>query len=125
TMADYRLTPASRTMNWIRQDKRLAIYLRDDCKCVWCNRSPKDGIVLTLDHLITWSEYGSNDDHNLVTCCKECNSSRGEDNVEVYARRVAGARCNSLLQRITSLTSRKLQAYRIKAKAMIAEYGSA
>lgn len=23
-------------MNWIRQDKRLAIYLRDGLACVWC-----------------------------------------------------------------------------------------
>lgn len=30
-------------MNWIRKDKRLAIYMRDGMACVYCG--------LTLDHL--------------------------------------------------------------------------
>lgn len=65
-------------MNWIRQDKRLAIYLRDRFTCLICgkdlhNAAPMD---LTLDHAKPWSKGGHNDSSNVYTCCKQCNCSR-------------------------------------------------
>lgn len=64
--------------SWIRQEKRLAIYLRDRFACVYCERdlsqaSPRD---LTLDHLTPRSSGGSNDPSNLITACHPCNSKR-------------------------------------------------
>jgi len=43
--------PAKRTqgMNWIRKEKRLAIYLRDGLACGYCGQSIEDGAKLTLD----------------------------------------------------------------------------
>jgi len=76
-------------MNWIRQEKRLAIYLRDGLSCVYCGASVEDGAQLTLDHLTTDSHGGSNDATNLVTCCHRCNSSRADRPVRRFARAVA------------------------------------
>jgi 5-methylcytosine-specific restriction endonuclease McrA len=64
-------------MNWIRQEKRLAIYLRDGCACVWCGAKVEEGAQLTLDHVRCHSAGGSNAASNLVTACKRCNDSRG------------------------------------------------
>ena len=63
-------------MNWIRQEKRLAIYIRDGLACAYCGATIED-TKMTLDHIIPYSMGGSNDQTNLVTCCHKCNSSRG------------------------------------------------
>ena len=76
-------------MNWIRQEKRLAIYLRDGLACVYCAESVEDGAMLTLDHLKCHSRGGSNGVANLVTACKRCNSSRGTRSVRAFCRSAA------------------------------------
>ncbi len=76
-------------MNWITQKKRLAIYLRDGMACCYCDSSIEDGIVLTLDHLKPHSKNGDNHETNLVTCCRKCNSSRGNRSVRSFCRDVA------------------------------------
>lgn len=78
-------------MNWIRQEKRLAIYLRDGLACVWCGAAVEDddSTILTLDHLTPHSRGGSNEATNLVTACKRCNSSRGARPVKKFAAAVA------------------------------------
>lgn len=75
-------------MNWIRQEKRLAIYIRDGLECAYCHSNIED-TKLTLDHLIPYSEGGSNDQTNLVTCCHRCNSSRGTKDWKEFAESVA------------------------------------
>jgi len=77
-------------MNWIRQEKRLAIYLRDGLACAYCGHAVEDGASLTLDHLTPHSLGGSNRETNLVTCCHRCNSSRGNRSVRAFCRAVAG-----------------------------------
>ena len=64
-------------MNWIRKEKRLAIYLRDGLACCYCGQGVEDGIKLTLDHLLPHADGGSNAPYNLVTACHQCNSARG------------------------------------------------
>lgn len=71
-------------MNWIRQEKRLAIYMRDGLACVYCLKGVEDDEILTLDHLKVYSKGGSNHESNLVTACKTCNSSRGTKSVRAY-----------------------------------------
>ena len=63
---------------WIRPEKRLAIYVRDSFRCLYCgadlrHAAPAD---VTLDHLLPRSTGGSNEADNLVTACRACNSSR-------------------------------------------------
>jgi 5-methylcytosine-specific restriction endonuclease McrA len=58
-------------MNWIRQEKRHAIYVRDGFTCKHCGEPGK-----TLDHVVPRSEGGSNEASNLVTACGKCNYGR-------------------------------------------------
>lgn len=76
-------------MNWIRQEKRLAIYLRDGLACVWCGAAVEEGLSLSLDHLRCYRDGGSNEPRNLVTACKRCNSARGARSVARFAAAVA------------------------------------
>lgn len=75
-------------MNWIRQEKRLAIYIRDGLECAYCGSNIEDA-KMTLDHLTPYSMGGSNDQTNLVTCCHRCNSSRGNRDWKEFAESVA------------------------------------
>lgn len=76
--------------SWIRRDKRLAIYLRDGWRCVWCGESGGDADApgMTLDHLRPRTEGGSNEADNLVTSCLACNTSRQPHggNLDAWAR---------------------------------------
>jgi 5-methylcytosine-specific restriction endonuclease McrA len=71
---------------WIRPEKRLAIYLRDNFICGYCGkdlrnvRKPK---FRTLDHVIpsTLTSKPDNTADNLITCCKACNDRKNARNV--------------------------------------------
>ena len=52
---------------------RFAVYSRDGWQCVHCGSSKR----LTLDHIYPWSLGGSDDEGNLQTLCRPCNSSKG------------------------------------------------
>lgn len=52
---------------------RHRVYARDDYRCVTCG-SPT---FLTLDHIHPWSLGGSDDEANLQTMCRSCNSRKG------------------------------------------------
>lgn len=66
---------------------RLAIFLRDDFRCCYCNldlrHAPTGGI--TLDHVIPRSLAGKWCPENLVTACEFCNSQRGDQLLSQYA----------------------------------------
>ena len=73
-------SPHQPTGTWIRRERRLAIYLRDRLRCVYCaadlhGASPAD---LTLDHLDCRQDGGANHETNLVTACRSCNSRRAD-----------------------------------------------
>jgi 5-methylcytosine-specific restriction endonuclease McrA len=102
---------------WIRPERRLAIYLRDEFHCAYCGDDLHGASPLnvTLDHLLpksTWMQMTEsekdctglksvNDADNLVTSCRACNSSRGNKALQDFAP--GGA-----LNRITILISRAL-----------------
>ena len=76
--------------NWIRRERRLAIYLRDGMACVYCGASLEDeGTVLSLDHITPVSHGGRNCSGNLVTACTRCNNNRGSRDVASFAAVVA------------------------------------
>lgn len=77
-------------MNWIRPEKRLAIYLRDGLACCYCGDAIEQGATLTLDHIVAHSRGGRNEAANLVTCCKRCNGARGNRSWKAFAAKVAG-----------------------------------
>ena len=52
---------------------RYKIYKRDNHECVYCGTKQD----LSIDHVIPKSRGGDNTWANLVTCCKKCNSRKG------------------------------------------------
>ena len=100
----------------IRKDLRLAIYLRDEFRCIYCcenlhDAHPQD---ITLDHLVCASDGGSNDPSNLVTACRSCNCSRQDQSVARFASPLAR-------KEIRRNTRRSINKYRRLAKAIIAD----
>lgn len=61
---------------WIRIERRIAIYIRDNFTCAFCGIK-YDRDQLSLDHIHAVSCGGGNENTNLVTCCKNCNSRKG------------------------------------------------
>lgn len=76
-------------MNFVRPEKRIALYVRDGLACAYCGSGIEDGTKLTLDHLVAHSHGGSNHATNLVTACHKCNSSRGNRDWREFAATVA------------------------------------
>lgn len=112
-MASQRGSSSYQGMNWIRQEKRLAIYLRDGLACIYCGGTLEDGLTMTLDHVIPYSQGGGNGEWNLVTACLRCNSSRGDRPVEDFAQAVAaylnhGATAEAIMARINGFRTRPL-----------------
>jgi len=98
-----------------RKDLRLAVYLRDSFRCVYCCRDlhgahPTD---ITLDHVIPAADGGSNDPSNMVMACRSCNCSRQDKPLAKFA----GPETRADIRR---LTRRSITRYRRLAKAIIA-----
>lgn len=111
---------------WIRQDRRLAIYLRDGMQCVYCQSVLEDGIVLSLDHLTPRSqtEVNDNSNGNLVTCCRKCNSARGDRDYKQFAHDTAvylnhGVTGQQIVDFIETTRNRPIAKYRKMAKKLI------
>lgn len=57
---------------------RFEILQRDNFTCQYCGKNTKeDKIKLEIDHKIPISKGGSNNPHNLITSCSECNRGKG------------------------------------------------
>jgi 5-methylcytosine-specific restriction endonuclease McrA len=107
-------SPYQPTGQWCRPDLRLAIYLRDSFRCLYCckdlhNADPRD---ITLDHLVPKVDGGSNEPKNLVTACRTCNCARRDRSLAQFA----GPETRKDIKRHTA---RKIDRYRKLAKALI------
>jgi len=116
-------------MNWIRQSSRLAVYLRDGLACAYCGAAVEDGATLSLDHLVPRSRGGNHRVTNLVTCCKRCNSSRGNRSVRAFCRAVAeylghGIVAGEIERHVRACARRSMTAPRREARELIARRGS-
>lgn len=108
-------------MNWIRQEKRLAIYARDGFACVYCGHAAEDdGEGLSLDHVLAHELGGGNDASNLVTACAFCNSSKADRTMRGWlaALRDRGVNTDGLAARIRRQTAKKLD--RAEGKRLLA-----
>jgi len=89
--------PGSQGMNWIRQEKRAALYLRSRrimgqgkrllctyCLCELVTRQGKKPNTATLDHVIPHALGGPNSADNLVTCCARCNTLRQDKTIREF-----------------------------------------
>ena len=114
-------------MNWIRKEKRLAIYMRDGMACAYCGRTVEDGVQLSLDHITPYSHGGSNSEKNLITCCAHCNSVRQDRPIEKWSQDVAAYMNISpadVLNYIKKQTAQKLAPFKKEAKALMARRAS-
>lgn len=105
---------------FITNSRRLAINIRDEFRCAYCERDLRTVAPdqITLDHLQPQSMGGGHGSHNLVTCCKTCNSARKTQPWRVFAKRFYPA----ALTRIPNLRRRTVN-MRL-AQELIAGYGS-
>jgi len=70
---------------WLRKvsvKTRQVVYERDNFICQYCGRHCYDSWItdnqqLTLDHLVPITAGGTFEEINLITCCRECNSIKG------------------------------------------------
>ena len=63
------------TSKWLRKSTRIALYLRDDYTCAYCEKKFDVG-YLQIDHIVARANGGSNDVTNLVTSCCACNNKK-------------------------------------------------
>ena len=79
----------------VRPELRLAIYLRDNMSCLYCDRDlTEEREQLSLDHLKPQSSRTETDNKpsNLVTACRTCNISKGKKRWRQFATTEAIAR---------------------------------
>lgn len=62
---------------YISKSTRIAVLHRDKYKCVFCGRSSQQ-IELQIDHIIPFSQGGSNQIDNLQTLCIDCNQGKSD-----------------------------------------------
>jgi len=89
--------------------RRETIHVRERGQCFYClRRFTMRGRV--LDHVVPLARGGSNSYRNLVSCCVECNSQKGETAAEDFLR---------TLYRLRRITSAELEA-RLRALEALA-----
>lgn len=64
---------------------RNAIHAREREKCFYCLRGTPPSIQC-LDHVVPQAQQGCNSYRNLVSCCIQCNSQKGEMPAEDFLR---------------------------------------
>jgi len=58
----------------IEQGLSWKVYHRDGYRCRYCG---KQGIPMTVDHLVLWEDGGPSIEKNLLAACRKCNKKRG------------------------------------------------
>jgi 5-methylcytosine-specific restriction endonuclease McrA len=105
-------------MNWIRQEKRLSIYMRDHFACLYCGMGIEtdEGMRLALDHVKHW---GGNHESNLVTCCMDCNRQKSCWSLKTFLKRFTPHEVRSITARIERAWSTPIAGLLPEAKAII------
>jgi len=76
--------------NWSRREKRLAIYMRDNWHCVYCDKDLEfvhNARERQLDHVKPiLNSTPDNRATNLVTACKLCNGRKNGKTLETFLK---------------------------------------
>jgi hypothetical protein len=97
--------------------RRFAMYLRDDMRCVYCQQTVTPGTATTdptaatLDHIIEFTDGGTWDASNVVTCCTRCNSIKGARGVEFLSIK-SGIPAKTLKRRQRASSRKPLAPYK-------------
>jgi len=96
---------------WIRKDLRIAIYLRDGLRCLYCGRR-LSAIECTLDHVVPEHLGGDHSSRNLVTACGRCNKGKRRKLLKEFASEWAR-------ERISRTLRKDIAVYRVMAKRVL------
>jgi len=97
-----------------RFNRREAIHTRERGQCFYCLR-PFAIRGRVLDHVVPQARGGTNSYRNLVSCCVECNSQKGESGAEDFLRtlyrqrRITSAELESRLRALEALAAGELR----------------
>jgi 5-methylcytosine-specific restriction endonuclease McrA len=92
---------------------RRAIHSRERGLCFYC-LGHLTALIRTIDHVVPQAESGRNSYRNLVSCCRDCNSKKGQTPAEDFlrglyrTRRITDAELTARLRALDALTSGKL-----------------
>jgi 5-methylcytosine-specific restriction endonuclease McrA len=119
--AAHRVAPAQRVVINIeeadfleKQNLRRAIHERERGHCFYCLRRITQR-RWCLDHVVPRAELGRNSYRNLVSCCVDCNSQKGERPAEEFLRwlyrerRLSDAELGGRLRALDELAAGKLK----------------
>jgi 5-methylcytosine-specific restriction endonuclease McrA len=93
---------------------RQAIHSRERGRCFYC-LSRLSNRVRCLDHVIPRARAGCNSYRNLVSCCMDCNSRKGETSASDFLRwlsrerRLTAPELNARLRALDALAAGKLR----------------
>jgi HNH endonuclease len=85
--ADFRCPPLDSRLQVLRLDfvegevmavgltLRFEVFKRDGFTCAYCGRKPP-AVVLEVDHIVPRAADGTDEFHNLITSCFECNRGK-------------------------------------------------
>jgi hypothetical protein len=62
--------------------ERFEVFKRDGFVCQYCGGHPPDK-TLEVDHIIPVSKGGTDDLHNLITSCFDCNRGKGKHELRI------------------------------------------
>jgi hypothetical protein len=69
-------------------------------KCAYCGES---GVPLNIDHIVARSKEGTNRISNLTLSCRDCNKSKGSEDVESWCKRhFKEQEWNEIVNRVTA-----------------------
>lgn len=100
--------------------RREAIHVREGGRCFYCLqrvvvRGVRGGRGRVLDHVVPRARGGTNSCRNLVSCCVECNSQKGEMAAEDFLRslfrhrRITSIELEGQLRALDALAAGKLR----------------
>jgi len=75
--AKQKSTKTNKKSRYISSTVRFAVLTRDNYHCVACGASAKE-TKLQIDHIIPFSQGGSNNIENLQTLCIDCNRGKSD-----------------------------------------------
>lgn len=111
---------------WITKERRLAIYRRDNCECVYCGEN--GDFTLSIDHCVPMSKTTDHTDHNLVTACKKCNQSRGDMPIKKWVNIIAGrtgSDARSIMERVSIARRTRANVEQARALLRTMDFGQA
>lgn len=104
-------------MHWIRDEKRLALYMRDNFSCLYCGVGiESEGVILTLDHV---KHNGGNHESNLVTCCFDCNRAKSWKCLKTFLKRFTVREVGRIVLRMERAKGLRVKDFLSEAKETI------